>query len=148
MFLCLRLDNQNNQKKNSVYPIILRIQWFTADLPGFTWGSLLTHPTRAENVLNTPLLPTKSSPSLLPTRVLGLFNQYKLIRGWRSNSGKVLLGSLLQQEGSKRKQQLSLLAGGGEWRGRWVVVSLFLIQSKGSVQGSDWRGGSGGLPTS
>ena len=104
------LGYQNNQKKNSVYPIILRIQWFTADLPGFTWGSLLTHPTRAENVLNTPLLPTKSSPSLLPTRVLGLFNQYKLIRGWRSNSGKVLLGSLLQQEGSKNKQQVPLLA--------------------------------------
>ena len=104
------LGYQNNQKKNSVYPIILRIQWFTADLPGFPWGSLLTHPSQVENVLNTPHLPTESSPSLLPTRVLGLLNQYKLIRGWRSNSGKALLGPLLQQEGSKNKQQVPLLA--------------------------------------
>ena len=73
----------------------------SADLPGFTWGTLLTYPSQVENVLNTPHLPIEFSPSLLLTRVLALLNQYKLVRGWRSNSGKGLLGPLLQQEGSR-----------------------------------------------
>ena len=37
----------------------------------------------------------------LPTQVLGLLNQQKLIRGQMRNSGKALLGLLLQQEGEK-----------------------------------------------
>ena len=54
---------------------------------------------------------------LLSTRVLGLLNQQKLIRGQTRSSDKVLLGPLLQQgEGGQTRVSLagSLLKGSGE----------------------------------
>ena len=45
--------------------------------------------------------------SLLPTRVLGLLNQQKLIRSQTGNSSKALLGPLLQQEGVRTSNRFS-----------------------------------------
>ena len=65
---------------------------------------------------------------LLPARVFGLLNQQKLIRGQTRNSGKALLGPLLQQGGSGNKQQVPLLVRSPGGQG---VVSLFLIWGEG-----------------
>ena len=46
---------------------------------------------------------------LLWTRVLGLLNQQKLIRGQTRNSGKALLGPLLQQGGEKTSSRFPCL---------------------------------------
>ena len=46
---------------------------------------------------------------MLPTRVLGLVNQQKLIRGQTRNSGKALLGYLLQQGAERTNNRLPCL---------------------------------------
>ena len=58
--------------------------------------------------LAPPESPSRISPStcqllVLPTRVLDLLNQWKLIKGQTRNSGKALLGPLLLAKGSKNQ---------------------------------------------
>ena len=76
---------------------------------------------------------------LLPTRVLGLLNQQKLIRGQTRNSGKTLLGPLLQQS---RGEQIILLA----YSPKGGAVFPYREQGQECVQGLVRRGGLGGLP--
>ena len=76
------------------------------------------------------------SQILLPTRVLSLLNQQKLIRGQTGNSGKALLGPLLQQEGAKTSNRFPCSLPGGRGSGQLVPY-----------MGSFWRGGLGGLPS-
>ena len=64
------------------------------------------------------------------TRVLGLLNQQKLIRGQTRNSGKALLGAM----GKENKSQAPLLS---------PLVGGKVLPYRGLGQ----RGGLGGLPT-
>ena len=79
---------------------------------------------------------------LLPSRVLGLFNQWKLISGPTRNSGKTSLGLVLQHEGAKTSNRCpcSLLEVGqaGPLSGVRVGVDQW-------VRPEGW--GLGGLPT-
>ena len=79
------------------------------------------------------------------TWILGLLNQQKLIRGQPRNSGKALLGPLLQQE--EWKQATGSLAHSPAHslrRGRLVPYRGW---GEGRVQESGQRSGLGGLPT-
>ena len=77
--------------------------------------------------------------TLLPTRVLGLLNQQKLIRGQTRNSAKIYWGPSFR--GKEKKQQVPLLV--------FLLwgASQFLIWAEGRVcvQGSGWRGDLGGV---
>ena len=59
---------------------------------------------------------------MLPTRVLGLLNQQKLIGGQASNSGKALLGPLLQQEGAKTSNSFPCSLPEGQRAGSLYAV--------------------------
>ena len=63
---------------------------------------------------------------LLPTRVLGLLNQQKLIRGQQRNPGKALLGPVLQQ-GDWEQTTRSLVCSFPEGRGR-QACSLYGVR--------------------
>ena len=90
----------------------------------------------------------------LPTRVLNLCNQSKLIRGRTRNSGKALLGPLFQQRGVRTSNVFpcSVPKGGGRagslcgvrvgvypevrlegWR-RWSAPPFGGVESRGHVQ--------------
>lgn len=81
----------------------------------------------------------KDRIQLLPTRVLGLLNQQKLIRGQTRNSGKTLSGPLLKQS---RGEQIPLLASSPQG----TAVFPYREQGQECVQGLVRRGGVGGLP--
>ena len=59
--------------------------------------------------------------AVLSTRVLGLLNQKKLIRGQMRNSDKTLLGLELQHEGAKTitGPLACSLRGGASWSLKW-----------------------------
>ena len=80
--------------------------------------------------------------AVLSTRVLGLLNQKKLIRGQMRNSDKTLLGLELQHEGAKTiTGPLACSLRGGR------AGPLNGVRVGGGVQGSGRRGGLGCLPT-
>ena len=61
---------------------------------------------------------------MIPTRVLAFPNQPKLIRGQTRNSGKALLGPLLQQWGVRTNNRFPCSLGEAE-------VTLFLTWGEG-----------------
>ena len=54
--------------------------------------------------------------AMLPTKTLCLLNQYKLIEGQTRNSGKALLGPLLQQQGVRTINTFPCLLTPWAWR--------------------------------
>ena len=53
--------------------------------------------------------PVELPPSTLPTQILGLFSEQKLIRGQTRNSRKALLGLMLQHKGAETNNRLPCL---------------------------------------
>ena len=81
--------------------------------------------------------------NLLATRILRLFNQKKLIRGQTKNSGRALLGLMLQHKGGKASNSfpsLLLERGGGE------LLNAVRVEAVPWVR-LGWRSGLGGLPS-
>ena len=85
-------------------------------------------------------LPPAVSPSLLdsskhpvPTRVLGLLKQEKLIRSQTRKPGKSLLGAVVQQ--GERKQVTDALAGSPGLGGHSKLVPYLWVEGRGGSRG-------------